>query len=44
VGRQLEVVQEDVGGVGATTHFIAAQCNNRGGNAAGLCMHGKRRI
>jgi hypothetical protein len=35
-GRQWEIVREDVGCVGATTSFIAPQCSNRGGKAAGL--------
>jgi hypothetical protein len=37
-----EIMQEDVGYVGATTNFIAPWCNNRGGKAAGLHRRGEK--
>jgi hypothetical protein len=37
-----EIVQEDVGCIGASTSFIAPQCNNRGGKAAELHSLGKK--
>jgi hypothetical protein len=46
IGKEAEerwdIMWEDVGCAGMITHFIAPQCNNRGGEAAGLHRRGKK--
>jgi hypothetical protein len=42
VGRRWEIMQEDVGCIGATASFIALWCTNRGGKVAGLHRRGKK--
>jgi hypothetical protein len=47
-GRWWEIVQEDVGGAGATTSFVDPRSNNQGDKAARLCgavkMHSKNEL